>query len=218
MASLDRILLVEGESDRAFFELICRNIGLQNSVTVAPPKDLTGTHNTKEGVFNYLPTLLTQLGDGNVIRLGVVVDADNPPNGDFVRTRDRITAIVSPFGYNLVGAANGGMTYVSNDGLADFGLWVMPDNASSGLLEDWIKQCVHGDDQALFHHAVGVVGALPTPPKFSPIHLSKAEVATWMAWQKRPGHGLYRAVEDGLIDTRSPGYLALVAWLTHIFA
>ena len=56
-----QILLVEGEQDRGFFELICRNLGLNTSVRVAQPKQLGGTHNTKEGVFNLLPILLQQL-------------------------------------------------------------------------------------------------------------------------------------------------------------
>jgi hypothetical protein len=46
---------------------------------------------------------------------------------------------------------------------------------------------------------------------------SKAEVATWLAWQKRPGHGLDSAVREGLLDTGSHGYLQLVAWLNQIF-
>ena len=61
------------------------------------------------------------------------------------------------------------------------------------------------------------VQALPEPPKFSPLQRSKAEVATWLAWQKRPGHGLDSAVREGLLDTGSHGYLQLVAWLNQIF-
>jgi hypothetical protein len=51
-----------------------------------------------------------------------------------------------------------------------------------------------------------------------PIHRSKAEVATWLAWQKQPGHGLYRAVEDQLIDMNSELFLELKDWLTHIYS
>ena len=61
--SSERVLLVEGEADRAFFEKICGNVGLDMSVTIAPPKGLAGSHNTKEGVFNHLPVLLAQLAD-----------------------------------------------------------------------------------------------------------------------------------------------------------
>jgi hypothetical protein len=51
-----------------------------------------------------------------------------------------------------------------------------------------------------------------------PIHRSKAEVATWLAWQKQPGHGLYRVVEDQLIDMDSELFLELKDWLTHIYS
>ncbi len=218
MAASDRILLVEGEADRAFFELICRNIGLGNTVTVAPPKDLAGTHNSREGVFNHLPLLLQQLNDGTLTRLAVVLDADSPPNGGFAPTLDRVTGIVTPFGYVAPLIKSGGLSYPHSDGLFDFGLWVMPNNSSVGMLEDWIKQCVRADEHALLSHAKGVVAALPAPPKFKPLHLSKAEVATWLAWQKRPGHGLYSAVTDDLIDPQSPAYVELAGWLRHVFA
>ena len=218
MAASDRILLVEGEADRAFFELICRNIGLGNTVTVAPPKDLAGTHNSREGVFNHLPLLLKQLNDGTITRLAVLVDADSPPNGGFEPTRDRVTGIVAPFGYGSPGTTNGGLCYPNNDGLSDFGLWVLPNNNSVGMLEDWIKHCVRANENALLNHAERVIAALPDPTKFKPLHLSKAEVATWLAWQKRPGHGLYSAVADDLIDTQSPAYLELAGWLRHLFA
>ncbi|HIH86657.1 MAG TPA: hypothetical protein HA304_01985 [Methanosarcinales archaeon] len=101
--------------------------------------------------------------------------------------------------------------------MADFGLWVMPNNGDEGMLEDWIKSCVHPNENQLFAHAKTVVDTLPLT-KFKPIHISKAEVATWLAWQKQPGHGLYRAVEDQLIDTNSALFQELSFWLTHIYS
>lgn len=217
--STDSILLVEGEADRAFFEQIFRVVGLNTSVTVAPPKDLAGSHNTKEGVFNYLPTLLDQLADGRVTRLAVVVDADSAANGGgYERAINKVQQLVAPYGFVLAAHTVGGIVFQHNDGLADFGLWVMPNNADEGMLEDWIKQSIHPDEQGLFAHAEAVVATLPQPQKFKPIHRSKAEVATWLAWQKQPGHGLYRAVEEGLIDINGICYQKLIAWLDLVFA
>jgi hypothetical protein len=218
MSPTTRILLVEGEADRAFFEQICRSLALDTSVTVAPPKSLTGSHNTKEGVFNYLPTLLAQLADGGINCLAMVVDADSISNGGgYELAISRVMQIIVPFGFNPTVYIKGGIVFHHGDGLADFGLWVMPNNADEGMLEDWIKQNIHPNEQGLFAHAETVVAALPQPPKFNPIHRSKAEVATWLAWQKQPGHGTYRAVEDGLIDTFSIHYQNLTTWLGHIF-
>lgn len=217
--STDRILLVEGEADRAFFEQICRVLELDTSVTVAPPKGLSGTHNTKEGVFNYLPILLRQLADGQTTRLAVVVDADSSENGGgYERAVNRVASIVAPYGFDIAVHTTGGIVFQHDDGLADFGLWVMPNNADEGMLEDWIKQSIHPDEQGLFSHAESVVADLPKPPKFKPIHRSKAEVATWLAWQKLPGYGLYRTVEDGLINLDSIHYKNLISWIGHVFA
>ena len=217
MARIDNILLVEGEADRAFFELICKKLALDAFVRVAAPKDLTGSHNTKEGVFNCLPIELKNLGDGQTARLAVVLDADSLPKGGFQAALERIRLIVEPFGYRATGSSAGGVIYQHNDGLQDFGLWVMPNNAHEGMLEDWVKACMLSNELTLFTHAVSAINTLPAAPKFNPIHRSKAEVATWMAWQKRPGHGLYRIVEDELIDTDSRLYLELSAWLRHVF-
>lgn len=218
MAKSNRFLLVEGDADRSFFREILKVLKLDTSVTVAPPKDVGGTHNTKGGVFNHLPIMLNQLIDGTVSRLAAVVDADSIANGGgYPQAVKAATAIVAPFGFSLERRSAGALLFRHDDGLADFGLWVMPNNHDEGMLEDWIKQCVLPNEQGLFAHAEVTVANLARPLKFKPIHRSKAEVATWLAWQVMPGHGPYRAVEDGLLNTSSPLYEDLNAWLTHLF-
>ena len=218
MAMADRILLVEGESDRSFFKEVCKTLGLHPSVKVAPPKDVGGSYNTKEGVFNHLPTQLKQLGDASIKRLAVVVDADSEDNGGgYKHVIDRVVKIVTSYGFTMASNPVGGVLFQHDDGLADFGLWVMPNNCDDGMLEDWIKRCIHSDEHKLYAHAETVVDTLPQT-KFKAIHISKAEVATWLAWQKQPGHGLYRAVEDQLIDTNSALFKELSIWLTHIYS
>jgi len=220
MAMAEHILLVEGESDRSFFKEVCKTLGLHPSVTVALPKDVDGSWNGKEGVFNILPIWLSQLvdADATLTHLAVVVDADSVANGGgYQRAIDKVTKIVEPYGFTLASTPDEGILFQHGDGLADFGLWVMPNNSDEGMLEDWIKSCVHPDEHELFAHAETVVATLPQT-KFRPIHISKAEVATWLAWQKQPGHGLYRAVEDQLIDVNSALFKELCVWLTHIYS
>ncbi len=218
MAMSERILLVEGDADRGFLEEICKTLRLQASVKVAQPKHIEGFHNGKEGVFNVLPIWLNQLSDATVTRLAVIVDADSEEDGGgYNRAIERITEIVKPYGFTLASNPVGGIYFQHDDDLADFGLWVMPNNCDEGMLEDWIKRCVHSNENKLFTHAQEVVDTLPLT-KFKPIHISKAEVATWLAWQKKPGHGLYLAVEDQLIDMDSELFLELKDWLTHIYS
>lgn len=214
-----QVLLVEGESDRGFLEEVCKALDLHTKVEVSPPKRVGGSHNTREGVFNHLKNvMLKQLDDATITRLAIVVDADSDVNGcGYSRTIQRVTRIVEPHGFTLKSDSLDGVIFKHNDGLADFGLWVMPNNLGEGMLEDFIKTCVKSEEHGLLAHATTVVGTLPQPPKFKQIHTSKAEVATWMAWQEKPGHGLYHAVEKELIDMNSALFRELCDWLTYIY-
>jgi hypothetical protein len=158
MGAHPNILVVEGESDQKFFEQLCKTLGLHAAVKVAPPRALqAGAYNTKQGVFNYLPTLLDQLKDGQLTRLGVAVDADSPPNGGFPATQALATKTLARFDYTLSTSQSAGLVYEHHDGLADVGVWVMPDNQTPGILEDWAQQCLVPQERTLFDHARSAV-------------------------------------------------------------
>ncbi len=109
----ENILIVEGEADRGFFEVLCNGLKLGVNVKVVPPKQLDGTHNTKEGVFNILDSHLPQLNDGTLLRLAIVVDADAAEHGQgFADTQHRVEEIVSQYGFSApVVNAQGGCLF-----------------------------------------------------------------------------------------------------------
>jgi hypothetical protein len=227
MSATKKILLVEGENDKGFFIEICKKLNLNATVRVAPPKELGGKKNSKEGVIRFLEQeLLPNLPDGNITHIAAVVDADYVAHrGGYTNTLDRLSGVLAPFGFSLETgqAEKNGLRFTSVDGFADFGLWIMPDNQNEGMLEDWIKSCVKESEQVLFQQAVTVVERIPEP-KFSESSRSKAEVATWLAWQKKPGHGLYYVMKDGflqkddLLEVDHPLFKELEQWLINVFA
>ena len=188
---------------------------------VAPPKDLGGTHNTKGGVINHLKNaLLPQLADGTMTHIAAIVDADYAAHGGgYTNTMDRLSEALAPFGFTLEPeqVENSGLCFKNADGLADFGLWIMPRSQHEGMLEDWVKSCVDENEQALFEHATNAVQQLAAP-KFPTHKISKAEVATWLAWQKEPGHGLYHLITESLLNRQSPLFVELEQWLEKVFA
>lgn len=223
----DQLLLVEGESDRPFFERVCRELSLSTRVQVAPPRDRGESHNNKEGMLRLLPSLIMQLNDGSLKGLSVVVDADFHPGGGlgYQRTLDRIVGIVNAEGYNLATTPpqQRGVTFKHPDDLPDLGLWIMPDNRHDGALEDFVKACVSQAEQPLLQHAERVVSELPRrvqtdppQPKFGATQHTKAEVASWLAWQRLPGRDLSFALTENLIDRNSPSFTGFTAWLQRI--
>lgn len=220
------VLLVEGEGDKGFFEQVCKSLSLNPAIKVAPPKDYQTDYeeplrNSKQGVLNLLDDLLNELLDevAPTQRLAIIIDADYEQKQGlgYQKTIEQVSKIAADYDFSLTENQAGGLCFKHSDGLAEFGLWVMPNNRTDGMLEDFIKTCVTPDEQSLFNHAAQTVQTVPEPKKFKPHHYSKAEVATWLAWQKPPGHGLYYSVKDNLLDTNHALFQELEQWLKKIF-
>lgn len=221
MSNKENVLLVEGRSDEAFFSAFCKSIGLSPNVQIAPPRQIGGDANNKEGVLNHLPFLLKQFADGRIRKLAAIVDADSAINHGlgYQATVDRFSKIVSQYGFQLKHPhkkVNGGLLYTSEDGFSDLGLWVMPGTQTDGMLEEWVRDCVAQNDRPLLEKAIRAVGKLETP-KFVPLHTIKAEVATWLAWQKSPGRGMESVITENLLDSNHIQYQNLSQWLKSVF-
>lgn len=220
MSNAKNILLVEGESDKSFFEEVCKSLNIAAKIHIAPPKDIGGQRNSKQGVLKHLPVLVQQLSDGQLTHLAVIVDADYKSEHGLgcQVTVEKMASILSPFGFGLkkTNPQNAGIFFQHSDGLSDIGLWVMPNNRDEGMLEDWIKCCISAEEQVLFQHAEKIIADLPAP-KFKEIHRAKAEVATWLAWQKHPGRGAYFALQNNCIDSECEPFRQLASWLKQVY-
>lgn len=223
--SLPKKLLVEGEHDRLFAEACCERIGLKHEIQIGPPSQLTGniarTGNGKGNAIKLLPDLIEQLNDGSVTRLGLVLDADflETDGLGFGKTWRQVTDLLIQYGYQIPPppqTTGCGFCFPHVDGLADFGLWIMPNNFADGMLEDFVKASVTEAEQPLLQHACATVAALPDP-KFKPNRKSKAEVASWMAWQASPGQGINGAVGAGLLNFDHGMARQYIEWLSKVF-
>jgi hypothetical protein len=214
------ILLVEGEADRAFFEALCTRWQLPVQVKVSTPRDAGHTKDTKQAALSVLKTIyLGQLADGQIERLAIAIDADRTMDGGgFDRTLNQLSQCLGPAGYALnANPGPGGLLFAHSDGLNDIGAWIMPNNAGEGALEHWIQGNLHPSEIALMEHAQASINQIPIGPKFKSIKRTKAEVATWLAWQAEPDHGLWQAAKPGLLNEAAPQFLALKMWLEKVF-
>lgn len=220
MRKQSSILLVEGVADKNFFEHLCRKLHINSSVIVSSPRDFGGNYDTKGAIFNTLPTLLDQMADGHLIHLAAIVDSDAPQNGGGqVATLDRFASLVGTYGFDQrhkVGEG-GGFLFHHVDGLSPVGLWLMPDNKTDGTIEDFVKASLVDSQRARFANAATAVAKSERPFAFKPTHLVKAEIATWMAWQKVPGQGIFACVRDELVDLEKDEFKRLILWLQRSF-
>lgn len=213
------MLLVEGPNDKAFFEAFLKKHALDKIITTHPPKTVGGNYNSKQGAINILPTLTQNLIDGNTERLGLIVDSDSIANGGgLTTTLEQIAHKLEPYAYQTkpTPCKKGGFIFKNNDGLPNIGVWIMPNNKDEGAIEDWVSQLVVTSQKPLFSKACDAVNKIPNP-LFPQTRIKKAEVATWLAWQKLPGKGLHYTIDGDLLDVSAKHYTGLLSWINEIF-
>ncbi len=166
-----------------------------------------------------LPTMIRDANGKDVV-IGVVVDANADTGKRWKEIVDRIRGVDS---YVLPERPCKEGTIVSPpDGtlLPRVGVWMMPDNRSEGEIEDFLKFLVpkKGDSHKLYEHVKSSVGSIPSPARFKNEKRSKAELHTWLAWQRDPGTPMGLAIKKQYLDSGVPQADNLVAWVRRLFS
>ena len=101
--------------------------------------------------------------------------------------------------------------------LPRLGVWIMPNNQTSGILEDFLRFLVP-QPNVLFDHAKVSVAAIPEGERrFKQLDEPKAVIHTWLAWQEEPGRPFGKAITARFLDPDVPEVDVLVAWLKRLF-
>ena len=178
-----------------------------------PPKGLIKIID-KEGIDILLDTLEVELIANKEGRFGIVVDADTDLEARWQSVRNRLIAS----GYSTIPETpNPQSTFVPENERPVVGIWLMPDNKASGILEDFISFLVPSGD-LLWPLAEDVlVKVIEKDLRFLLAHKSKALVHTWLAWQKKPGTPIGRAITNHYFDANAPHAQQLMTWIRQVF-
>ena len=158
-----------------------------------------------------------RLLESDIGHLGVVMDADVDVTKRWSRFKDMLAAA----GYNNIpNSPDPSGTIVDpppNSLLPRTGIWLMPDNKETGILEDFLRFLVPQNCE-LFNYATSVVAAIP--PKelhFPKLAEPKALIHTWLAWQKDPGRPLGQSITAKYLDTNVAQVDVFMAWLERLY-
>ena len=222
MGKENRILFVEGADDQHTIWALCEHFKIEETFAVEIP-DGKGKVNQKllsgekGGIHNVLKAMRLNLiaGSASMERLGIVIDADQDLNARW----QSVIRILTEAGYeNLPHSPEPTGTIVKQAYLPTFGVWIMPDNQIRGMLEDFLaflvpendriwEKGVECSDEVL---AMGV-------ESFSDIHLSKARIHAYLAWQKDCGKPFGQAVTAKYLIPDQPHCQVFIAWLKRLF-
>src|SRR5580658_7553241 len=127
--SAKKILLVEGPDDEHVVKAICGRRNLARIDEIRP-------HGGKDELLEALPV---RLKESDVESLGVVIDADTDLLARWESLRGRFIQAGyenvpgSPFASGVI------LDAPANSLLPRAGIWLMPDNTTTGILEDFLR-------------------------------------------------------------------------------
>jgi hypothetical protein len=203
-----KTLLVEGIDDEHVFKHICGNRGV-------PPLDAIKPHGGVDRLLESIPVYLKASNDGDIV--GVVVDADTDLDARWQALRLRLKGA----GYHSLPEHpdTSGTILPSPAGtlLPRVGIWLMPDNKTAGILEDFLRFLVP-IGSTLYSHVESSVALIPSSEcRFGPLGKPKANIHTWLAWQEEPGKPLGTAITARYLDPDVGEVDAVVTWLMRLF-
>lgn len=203
------LLVVEGTSDQHAVLHLCmaNQPGFEKTFECHDAKSF-------QGVLSTVNLYVKQAG---MIAVGFVVDADDAPKEHWNQVIDRIESANSAIQLPSFPDPNG--TIIPEDPnifSPRIGIWVMPDNASTGELEDFAAQMIPDSDK-VWLPSQRYINQIPhVERKFDDSKVMKSHVHAWLAARRRPGLiGL--AVRDGDLNVNNPLSQRFLTWLTNLF-
>lgn len=163
-----------------------------------------------EQLHESLPETLNTPG---LTHLAIVVDADTNLATRWQSLKDRVDPIVL-----LPDAPDVHGTTLNINHLGRqirVGVWLMPNNTTEGMIKDFVLLLVPPPHKRLWNYVQKAVAKIPIK-LFIDDHKAKAEIHTWLAWQKEPGTPMGQAITARYLDANRPEANQFISWLPHV--
>ena len=214
MATHPNLLIVEGKDDMHVMFALRDKLGMKAIYEVETRED-KGTEN----VDTLLRSISVDAKKSGRAALGVIIDRDtNDPSKNKNRWK-QIREILAPMGYGVTDAppADGAVFASPELGFAKVGIWLMPDNQNTGMIEDFMRQLIIENDECL-SFAEETLDRLEAKniQRYKKVHRAKALMHTWIAWQDKPGIPLGQSTTRYL-DTNTKLCQRFAGWLNRLF-
>ncbi len=202
-------LLVEGNDDLHVIANIWKSITKDET----PPFYIRDC----KSVDNIVPDLTAFLRNPATIEIiGIVLDADFKINARWQSVRNELVKT----GYSLPEQPDINGTIIEKHGLYPrIGIWLMPDNSMTGMLEDFVKYLVPENDKLLAEseRILTEIENQSLHQYNEKIHRSKALIHTWLAWQEDPGKPMGIAIQSNFLTTHHDLCQRFITWLDGLF-
>jgi len=152
--------------------------------------------------------------------LGIVLDCDSSEGGHEAASQRRWAQVgrtLASYPYQLPTIPpQRGAILDQIEGYPRVGIWLMPDNQSEGMLEDFLLRLAPLDAVAFARECAQAAKARSFGD-YQVVHESKAVAHTYLAWQDEPGRPLGSGIRQRSFDANSPAAKDFIQWLKDLF-
>ncbi|MDE0105423.1 MAG: hypothetical protein OXN89_23855 [Bryobacterales bacterium] len=193
---LPRALLVEGPDDKHVVLHLCKKHKYSTAFEII----------VKNGFEPLKAAIRPELKVPGRTALGILVDANSHPDRPWQQIRHQLEPL--PIDVPRQMQPNGTVI----QGSPTVGVWLMPDNASPGQLEDFVRTLIPACDP-VWPRAKRYINGIPaTERKFSPAKTQRAMVYAWLAACEEP-HLMGAAINIGDLDAEARTASQFLDWL-----
>ncbi len=201
-------LLVEGKDDMHVVFALVKKFSLTENFDII---DCNGIEN----LFDKLEARLKILDKDKVKTIGVLIDADE----NLISRINSINNILERYSFNPIPKKLLKEGYIGKlNSITKLGVWIMPNNETKGMLEDFLKLLVPKNDK-LLPLAEQTLSSIETQNlrRYSITHKPKALIHTWLSWQDEPGKPLGQSITAKYLSN-TENAKPFVNWLTRLFS
>jgi len=200
----DKVLLVEGINDCHVVMALC-------NVHDVPETFGIYQCDSDDGVLKRLNALIRSPNPPQVI--GIMLDADTSLEGRWASIQSKLKH------YNYVFPSSPdahGTVIESSSYETKLGFWLMPNNQTSGMLEDFCAELAEPTSLAFAQECVEQASTKKVTT-FKKVHCSKAAIHTYLAWQDEPGYPLGKAITRQALRPHTQIAISFTDWLKSLF-
>jgi hypothetical protein len=168
-----------------------------------------------ENISNLINRIPAELIASDTEVLGIVVDADQNLSKRWIELKKQF----EKYGYQFSDIPQPEGEMLDKQGFyPKVGIWLMPDNLKTGILEDFITEIIPENDK-LKPIVAGVLNDIESQELhlYKDIYRPKAFIHTWLAWQDEPGKPFGWAVTKRYFDLNASLAQTFVLWLKRVF-
>ena len=205
----DPLLLVEGEDDKH----VIRHLSERWDRT------LEFAIRDYQGIENVLPNIRDHIDEPGRPAVGVVVDADTHPLNAWNRVCGQIRNAEKAISPIPAAPDPDGVVIpeVPESDIPRVGIWIMPDNVSTGELEVFVSQMIPATDRVWPLSQRYVDQIPPVERKFAESKTLRAQICAWLATREDPRQmGLAIGARD--LDITNPLSQRFLGWLNRLFS